>query len=72
MNVMVSIGIWVLCGCAMSYLVYIVDENKSDRQEIYHTNLYIIFMIILWPMSVYFFLRFFVAAVSRKPGGGND
>jgi len=71
MNAVVFIGMWVLCGCAMSYLVYQVDENKHDRQEIYHTNLYIIFMIIFWPISVYFFLRFFITAVLRKPGGGN-
>lgn len=63
---------WVLCGCVAGYLIYAVDEDKSDREEIYHTNLYIIFMVIFWPIAVYFFLRFLIVAiVSRKPGGGN-
>jgi len=48
------------------------DDNKQDRQEVYTTNLYIVFMVLFWPIAVYFFLRFLFAAVSKTPGGGND
>ena len=72
MNTLVMVGIWMLCGGVMSYLVYVADERKCDREEIYRTNLYIIFMVIFWPIAAYFFFRFLIVAiVSRKSGGGN-
>lgn len=72
MNALVALGVWVLCGCITSACVYILDEDKNCRQEIYFTNLYIFCMVLFWPMALYFFLRFLIAAVSRKPGGGDD
>jgi len=72
MTPLVSLGIWILCGCVISVIVYIADEQKQERQDIYSSNTYIFFMVLFWPTAFYFFCRFLIAAVSRKPGGGND
>ena len=66
---MIGLGIWVLCGCAISFLIFIIDEDKGAREEIYSSNLYIVFMIIFWPIAIYFFLRFLVAAIISKKSG---
>lgn len=72
MTPLLSLGIWVICGCIMSVIVYMADEHKHDRKDIYSTNLYIFFMVLFWPIAVYFFFRFLIAALSKTPGGGND
>jgi len=66
MNSLVFLGLWILCGCIASIFVYAMDDNKESREEVYATNLYIFFMMLFWPVTVYFFLRFTIAALTKK------
>lgn len=67
MNALVFIGGWMICGCIVSLLVYLFDENKGSRNFIYFTNLYIFFIIIFWPVTIYLFLRFLCMVFVNRP-----
>lgn len=45
-------GIWILCGCLVSLMLYLLDSDKVDRGHIYTDNFYIFFVVLFWPIFV--------------------
>lgn len=49
---MVYWGIWILCGCLTSLMLYLLDSNRDDKAYIYADNFFMFFIVSLWPAFV--------------------